>query len=494
MKNKLIYILALGLFVSSFTACTKKFDEINTDPNKPTDVPVTTILAFAIQEHAAQFYNTWGDMNEPSTYAGQLAKHSYIDESRYAFRPNVVENLWTYASRELKNLELGVQRSKEEGNLNMQAASLTIQTMIWMVATDRWRDIPFVDALKGDEGFITTPYTKQEDIYPVLLERLKEAADLFNEDAGDDLGAGDLLFSDSSDPIGEWKKFANSLRLRAAIRISDVAPALARQHIEEIIGNPAKYPIMDSNEDNALVTWPGSAPYQEPWQADAGSRDDYSMAVFLIDELKGLDDPRLPVYALPTTNTSDPAGTYRGAPVGPSNAEVAGIASNTYSRIGNRFRNDPRGFSPFMRASEVQFILAEAAQKGWSVGISAADAYNEGVTLSMLENGIAQDDIDTYLNGSGKFNNTLNEIYLQKWISLFKNGQEAWAESRRTDVPVMPAASGSRYPGHNRPPFRYPYPTTETQLNNQNSAEYVAKVKDNFWGQQMWWDTRTGVQ
>ncbi len=469
--------------MTSFSACTKDFEEINTNPNNPTEAPLGTLLAFSLRDHASEFYNTWGDMNEPSTYAGHLAKIAYIDEARYNFRPNVVENMWTYTSRQLKNLDVAVKRAEEEGSVNMQAAALTTQSMIWIVATDRWRDLPFVDALQGDEGVISPSYTRQEEIYPVLLERLKTAASLFSADGGD-LNGGDLLFNNN---ITKWRKFANSLRLRAAIRISDVNPALARQHIEEIAGNPAAYPVMESNADNALIIWPGTPPYEEPWRADEGARDDYSVSDYMINTLNDLDDPRLSVYARPGSD-----GEYRGAPVGPKDAGIEGDKS-LYSRIGARFRSNPAGFSPFMRASEVQFILAEAAAKGFNVGVTAQAAYEAGVTLSLVENGIAQADITEYLDGEGAYDG-LESIHLQKWISLFKNGQEAWAESRRTDVPRMTAASGSPFPGHNRPPFRYPYPTSETQLNEANSAEFVAEVEDNFWGKQMWWDTRTNVQ
>jgi len=482
MKNKLIYTLILGIFVTSFAACTKDFEAINTNPNNPTEAPLPTLLAFSLRDHAAEFYNTWGDMNEPSTYAGHLAKHSYIDEARYSFRPNVVENMWTFASRQLKNLDVAIKRAEAEGSTNMQAAALTTQSMIWIVATDRWRDLPFVDALQGDAGVISPTFTRQEDIYPVLLERLKTAAAMFDVN-GDNLGGGDLLFNND---ILKWKKFANSLRLRAAIRISDVNPALARQHIEEIAGNPTAYPVMETNADNALIIWPGTPPYEEPWRADEAARDDYSVADYMINTLKDLEDPRLPVYARPGSN-----GEFTGAPVGPKDDQISGDKS-IYSRIGTRFRSNAAGFSPFMRASEIKFILAEAAAKGFNAGVTAESAYNDGVTLSLQENGIQDAAISAYLSGDGAYDG-LESIHLQKWISLFKNGQEAWAESRRTDVPVMTAATGSPYPGHNRPPFRYPYPTSETQLNETNSAEFVAEVEDNFWGKQMWWDTRANV-
>lgn len=484
MKNIFKNIVVVSSVAFALSSCTKNFEEINTDPNSPTTAPITTLLSYGIMNHASAFYDPWGDMNEPSTYSGHLAKHSYIDESRYTYRPNSIENIWTSSSRELKNLDIARVRASEEGLKNMEGATLTIQTMIWMVVTDRWRDVPYFDAMKGDQGVISPPYSKQEDIYPDLLNRLKTAGDLLNSNATDALGAGDLIFDNN---IVKWAKFANSLRLRAAMRISNVDPNLAKQHIEEVMGNPAKYPIMETNDDNAFVLWPGTAPYQEPWQLDGLARDDYSVANYLINELLRLDDPRLPVYA-----HKNAKGIYKGAPVGAKNNEIENASE--YSRIGARFRDVAAGFSPFMRAAEVYFDIAEAGNKGWQVGMSAKAAYERGVKLSMEENGVSANDLNSYLSGKGAYDGTLNSIYVQKWLAVFKNGQEAWALTRRTDLFKMPAASGSPYAGHTRPPFRYPYPTSETQLNSKNSAAFVAEVEDSFWGKQMWWDTRTGVK
>ncbi len=488
MKTNVIYKTSAALLMLISFGCTKNFEEINSNPNRPENAPLTNILAFTIQDHAANIFNTWGDMNEPSTYSGQLSKIAYLDESRYQFRPNIVENMWTFASRELKNLEVIIQQSRAENATNMEAVALTFQTYVWQFATDRWRDLPFEMALKGDEGFISPEYDTQEDVYPVLLERLKNANELFAQGGSDELGGGDLLFGGD---VQKWQRFANSLRLRLAIRVSNVAPDLAKTHIEEIMSDVSTYPIMESNDDNAFFIWPGNLPYWEPWFQDGQARNDYSVSDVMIDQLVALADPRLPVYAKPAPQD----GAYRGSIIGRTNAaqSAAGPASR-YSPIGARFRDDVTGFSPFMRVSEVQFILAEAALKGWNVGVDAKTAYDNALTLSLEENGLSTSEIEGYLStGAGAYNGTLQQLYLQKWISLFKNGQEAWAETRRTDVPVLNAAPGSPYPGHNRPPFRYPYPTSETNLNSANSGEYVASVEDNFWGKQMWWDTRQGV-
>ncbi|MCD4694945.1 MAG: SusD/RagB family nutrient-binding outer membrane lipoprotein, partial [Bacteroidales bacterium] len=88
------------------------------------------------------------------------------------------------------------------------------------------------------------------------------------------------------------------------------------------------------------------------------------------------------------------------------------------------------------------------------------------------------------------------QIYLQKWIALFKQCEEAWAECRRTDIPLMHEAPGSSYQTHNRPPFRWRYPDDEYNLNSANIAPAAIGIKDYFWGTdngKMWWDTRTGV-
>lgn len=487
MKKFIIKTVTAIILLGGMESCTKNFEEINTNPNLPLpeDVPATNLLAFAIEDHAYNVFNSWGDMNEPSTYSGQLAKIAYVDESRYQFRDATVKNMWLYASRDIKNLEVVLAKARATESVNMEAVALTFQSFIWQFATDRWRDIPFTSASQGDQGVITNTYDEQEVIYPELLSRLRKANDLFNRKADDKLGSGDLLFKGE---VLKWQKFANSLRLRMAIRISSIAPQLAREHIEEIASNPSQFPVISSNEDNAFFNWTSSLPYWDPWYEDGTSRDDHSLSDIMINTLKDLQDPRLPVYAHPAATD----GEYRGAVIGPSKANI-GSPTSQFSRIGTRFRDVINGFSPFMRASEVYFIYAEAAQLGWTVGLDAKAAYDKAVTLSLTENEIEEDAIQSYLSGPAKFSGNLEQIHLQKWISLFKNGQEAWAESRRTDVPLMPAAEGSPYSGHNRPPFRYPYPTSETTLNRENSAPFVASVKDNFWGKKMWWDTRANV-
>ncbi len=485
--NKLKSIIAVGFAALAVTSCTKKFEGINNNPNNPTTAPATNLLAFALEDYAAGLYDVWGNMNEPETYGGHLGKIQYIDEARYVFRGSTVQNNWTYTYRDLKNLQLVISESVKSNRINQQAAALTFQSFIAQIATDTWRDLPFSDAIKGDSGVLTPAYDKQEDIYPAILNNLKKASELFSQKSVDELGEGDLLYGGD---VEKWRKFCNSLRLRVAIRISKVNAAVAKSTIEEVLGNPEDYPVFTSNDDNAFFYWPGGKPYNEPWASDQfdNGRDDHAMSDVLIDNLQSLSDPRLAVYAKPGSD-----GVYRGVGIGiPDNEKLP--STKLYSRIGARFRDNRTGFTPFMRLAEVKFIIAEAAANGWNVGVTAKEAYEDGINASLEENEITTG-ADAYLQTAGvKWDGDVKKIYLQKWIALFKDGHEAWAESRRTDVPLLKAATGSPYPGHDRAPFRYPYPDNETKLNGKNSGPYVSQVKDNFWGQQMWWDTRTGIK
>ncbi|WP_159471641.1 SusD/RagB family nutrient-binding outer membrane lipoprotein [Dyadobacter sp. 3J3] len=483
MKNITTCLLILIFLAFTGQSCTDDFEEINTNPNSPVQAPITNVLGYVLTDFNMNYFGVIGDMNEPSTYAGQLGKLQYIDDSRYMFTSTNINTLWTVIYRDLKNAQAIIDQADKTGSKNMKATGLTLQAFILQIATDRWRDVPFTEAFKGDAGFITPKYDTQETIYPAIITQLKTAADLFAAGGTDVLGEGDLLYGGD---VKKWQKLCNSLRLRVAIRISNVSPATAKPIIEEIASAPTTYPILAANTDNALLKWTGSSPYIEPWNSNFMTRDDHGPSNILINSLKQLKDPRLAVYAKPAPVD----GEYRGVEIGPPTSPVI----SNYSRIGVKFREDPTGFSPMMRYSEVLFILAEAKQKGWNSGSSTAETlYNAGVTASLNENGITDGTvISTYLAGSDvKWDNTTTKLYTQKWLSLYKNGNEAWAESRRTDIPLMPAATGSPFTGHTRPPFRYPYPPTETTLNAGNSASFIAEIKDNFWGKKMWWDTRT---
>lgn len=478
MKKSFLFIFG-GMLVGIlfFASCTDGWEEMNKDPNRPTEVPATNILGQSLRFFADTYYDPWFNMNNVSTYAGHLGKIQYIDESRYFEREGVINDEWADLYYTVNDLENAKQIALKNGNNYLYAAALTFQSLIFGIGTDSWRDMPFTEAIAAGEGIVNPPYSTQETIYPALLDSLKKAGDLFAQTELSKLGAGDFLFGGD---VAKWRKFANSLRLRFAMRIADVSQ-VGKDNITDVLTHLSTYPIMESNADNAFLYWPGSSPYKEPWMEDSESRDDHAVGSYLINYMKSTSDPRLPVYAKPAESD----GQYRGVIPGVSDEAIGDIKQ--YSRIGARFRDVATGFTPFMRYSEVLFIISEAAAKGYTTYMTPEAAYNAGVLASMDENGVD----GTAFLAANPYSTT--NLYLQKWVSLFKEGHEAWAEARRHDILAMSPAPGSRFPGHNRPPFRFSYPTNEANLNGANFAPYGATVVDKFWGKQMWWDTRTGV-
>jgi len=493
---KYIMIAFIGITLSS---CTNDFDSINTDPDRSKSVPATNILSYAIRYSTQHLFDEWNDLNEPSTYGGYIAKIQYIDEARYKYRPSVVEYKWEYLYFTTNNCR-EIQRLcslDNQENPNLSAVAKIWEVVMMQMATDTWRDIPYSDAFKLKEGSQTPKYDTQEEIYPALLTKLKEAADTLGTSG--DLGGGDILYYGD---ITKWKKFCNSLRLRIAMRISDVDRTLSQNTVEEILSNPTKYPVIETNADNAFFIWPGSKPYNEPWYDDELTRDDHAVSDVLINILKSTNDPRLYYYAHPAKLGNE----FKGFTIGATKLPVL----DSISRIGARFRDEAAGFTPYFRAAETWFDIAEASFLGYSTGTTAEEAYNKGVTCSLEENSsyaktikdlsgntiftFTGNTIADYLAGDGAYDGTRSKILLQEWIALFKQGMEAWSLYRRSGIPTtMYVAPGrglvqSDYLNHLDPPYRYPYPTTEITLNKTNSKPFIESVEDDFWGKKMWWD------
>jgi len=499
INNSIILLIASVL---TFSGCTDSFDEINTNPDKPQEVPTTNLLAYVLYYTSYRLYDRWFAMDEPMTFCGYASKMTYIDEARYNFRPGVQDTNWEYLYRILNNVKDIQDRSEYASNYNMLNVANVMEVHLMHIATDRWRDVPYKDAVKIKEGVLQPKYETQEEIYPALLAKLKETADSFASGEGtDNLGEGDLLFNGD---VKKWQKYCNSLRLRLAIRISEVSPELAKTTIEEVLGNSTKYPIMESNDDNAFFWWIGTDPnYYEPIADQYRTRKtEYCASDVMVNHLLENNDPRIEVYCTPTSLSQLSPGQdgyvedyprFRGYTIGASSNAVA----NQYSIWGYRYGQDLGGFSPYMRVAEPWFIIAEAAMLGWNTGgITAEEAYNKAVSYSLEENGISSADAEAYLSGSGKFTGEKEQIWYEQWVAMFKQAMEGWSLYRRTGIPseLYPAPGRpANYSNHNVPPFRSPYPDKERNLNSANCAQFDVDVVDNLWGKQMWWDTRTGV-
>ena len=498
MKNK-FKIWALS-FVMIATGCTGSFDEINTNPDAYTEVPFTNMLANVLRRTGEQ----WGNELDIAQWAGYLSEIQYLNNyGGYIPSNNGYGNRWYhsyYGNVQLQDI-LNRTEENQEGNKNIRNVCKVIQNYLMFMCTDTFGDIPYSEAFKGapEKGSVMkTPFDPQSEIYPKILANLKEVADSWATGLGDDeLGDGDFLFKGD---VEKWQKFCNSLRLRIAMRISGVYPG-SQAIVEEILNNPSTYPYTTECKDNAYFWWQGSGDYYERYYNNFRTRDDDGMSEIFIDHLKKMEDPRIHVYAKPAKSD----GEYRGYENGAKNDPES---RDDISRMGAKFREDPAGFSVFYRACENYFIMAEAALNGWNVPMTAADAYEKAVRLSMEDNDIEDADVDAYLAGKGKWDGSYSCLYFEWWVSLFKESMEAWSLYRRTGYPTYihtaKAADGvtPQYPGarsvyvgiHNDVPFRFPYPENQFNYNRAHVEAASAGIQDYVWGKQMWWDTRTDVK
>ena len=472
MKKSIIILLGITTLVCF--SCTKNFKEINTNPNSPEEAPATNVFGYAIQSIAQRFGSA--ELFYPGAFVGYTAKGTYNLVNRYAevAPTSHWNNLYTYG---IGNLNSVIKESEAVGNNNLKAAAMVMRVYAFQMLVDTYGMVPYTESGKLTEGIPYPKYDTEKDIYTSLLASLKEANSLFNTSATQKIGVGDLIYTGN---ITKWKKFCNSMRLRLAIRISKVDQATASSHITEILNDATTYPVFTSNADNAILKFPGGD-WLEPWASAYKAVPDVKIAKPIVSVMTTLADPRLPFYA--QTNA---AGKYVGLDVG------ADANGSNESKVSVAFMQTDAGTVFFQRYTEVEFIRAEAAKRG-IVATPAQTAYNNAIKASFDEYAIPAAAYKTYIETAGiAWADDVNQIYTQKWIALFRQCWEAWAEMRRTDVPLLGPAVNAAYSGHNRTPFRLSYPIEERNLTPNVPASVTEK--DMFWGYKVWWDTRTGVQ
>ncbi len=458
-------------------ACTDGLTDINENPNAPTDVPVEFLMPQAIQ---VSIQNTFG--------AGQMLQHTgiwpqhfvqlqYPDEETGQVRASRMDGYWQgYFIGPLKDLQTIIAKAQEEGHPNAEATAKIMKEWSFHIMTDLWGDIPYSEALDGETN-ATPVYDAQSDIYSGMLANLGAAAGMLAP-AGRDLGGGDILYGNDFDA---WRKFANSLRMRLAMRLSEVSPSTAQAEFVSAFNAGG----FTSNADNAMLQYPG-APYENPLYENYLGRDDNGISATMVDMLKAYNDPRLALYAEPATHDGEYRGHQNGRDDLPTGQSLA-----WFSRIGNFWRaNGANTPSAVMTYSEVLFLQAEAAERGWISGDPEA-LYLAAIEANMNQyddQGVGPTDaeIAAYLAQPEVAYAGLESIYMQKWISLFGNGSEAFAEWRRTDYPSLEAGPDLIL---SRIPVRFSYPDTEQSLNKANLDAAVARQGGGLdLVTPVWWD------
>jgi hypothetical protein len=493
MKRTRIYILGslIALLMGISTGCDNEFADVNTNPNIPNSVTPNLLLPNIIRSAANEIVGTgWSIGN---IVIQHTAKIQFVNEDRYLW--GNINGIWntTYGNlRELENMYT-IAGSSVPVQSNYQGVALVLKSWHIALATDSYGDLPYSEATQGKTGIAKPKYDTQEEIYTRLLSDLTEANELLSP--SNEAIQGDILFNGNA---LRWKKMANSLRLRYLMRISKKKDVKAE--MQAILNDPQKFPIFENNAEHAALRFLPTVPNQfPPYTYRSGSIDEFRLSKTMEDQLKSLSDPRITVFARPTV-ASVAAGNpvYAGIPNGLDdiNALIYNGGAQNLSRIGTSFYIDGFGIPTdrdlniaqgmFMSYPELQFILAEAAQKGLITG-DAKTYYEKGVKASFDYYGLTLP--ASYLTSPGvSFDpaTALAQIGTQKWIALFFNGLEAWFDWRRTGIPTL--KPGIFNLNENRIPVRFIYPINEYSLNKASVEAAVQRQGADNINTKVWWE------
>lgn len=522
MKKLIKSLLVLALFIA-VSSC-KDLKELNQDPNNPAEVSTATLMTGSQKKMMDFIYDNWFSGRQALPYAQYWAQRTYTEEDRYQIRESVNNNYFNSLYTVAGNLDLIEKMNSDpatqvaastSGDNNTQIASAKI-LKIWLmqVMADTWGSIPYSEAFKLDEGVVYAKYDDLNTMYPQFIAELNEAVALLDAAEGDAFGSADLIYGGSAE---QWKKFGNSLKCRVALRMSKVDPNW-KSHIAEAVASG----VFTSSDDDAVFTYSKTAPNQSYFYRGfvIDARNDFSITKPFVDLLKGqrdtlnnkthpwegVVDPRLDVY------TSARNGKYIGIPYGLASNQMNAAIRNASP---NFYATQPLPIQaaftvPYMTYAELMFILSEynnfsAAE--YVEGIRASFEYwNKNYTTATGGSApITAEEIEAYITAvSGTVN--AETVATQKYIHLYMNGTEAWAEYRRTGYPITllkPGQISYRVNGNNllfEPisdvkgdlPARVKYPTNESTLNGANFNAAVAKIGgENNYHFKMFWDVRT---
>jgi hypothetical protein len=556
-KNQLKKTFAVSVLavLTGVMACTGNFESVNTNPNglEPENVkisarfyqPMSSIyLNFQNRNYEYQLQQNlnadlWsGYMAVPTPFGGNYNNSTYSMNDGWnemAFRAGML-----YVMKPVSD----ILKSTEEPDYVSVARIVRVTAMHRV--SDIYGPIPYSQAMKGGE---TIPYDDQETLYKTFLQELEECVNALTTFTDSNPAAGTRRMAEF-DIINRgdnvlWIRFANSLRLRLAMRIAQVEPALAKSTAEAAVNH--KYGVLTAADKNIEVVDPG---LQNPLSEINFSYGDIRVSASMISMLKGYDDPRLSKYVTPV-GWFEEGGSKKdildknGNPVNKI-GEYIGIRQGIlipdknnyvmYSTINmppsSRYSDQNGGQSmitnalPVMKVAESYFLRAEGALRGWNMGGSAKDFYEQGIKVSFKEFAIPDEAYTKYINNAtgvsadyeDPFNpdnnirgidkatvkwedgasqeDKLHKIINQKWIAMFPEGQEAWSEFRRTGYPnLFPAVTnyseGNIPKGEFPKRLRFPRNDRNSNLPEVEKARTMLKGPDHE-GTRLWWDTEGG--
>jgi hypothetical protein len=510
MKVKFLKLLLVSVIIVLISSCNKaSLTDLNKNPNATETAVPDYLFTGAILATPAFNYSVLAEgMQYFSTYKEVPA----IGDKFYSFNGTVAPFDSFYVSKlnRLSQLEALLQGPDD---VNKNALVQILKVYEFHQLTDVAGDIPYSEALKGKVN-LTPKYDTQKDIYTDMLNKLDAAASALDP-SKPSFGNADLFYKGD---VTKWKKFAYTLMLRLAMRLTNVDADMSRNWVQKAIAGG----VITSDADIAKISYANVAGAQNPqvrsmldgnYISPGGDNvEGGKYAATFIDYLKSTKDPRLGVISVvwvPTSTgyTADNSfNIQRGMVSGSLNTKPTDF--DTYSEPSPLVVNVAAPII-ILGPSEAYLLLAEAALRGWYSNLTAQQAYDKGVeagmtqwalypTVGNISGSISEDQINEYLslnpyNSSGTFEQQLEQISTQKWVSLFGNDYEVYSNWRRTGYPVLAPVN---YPGNvtgGKMFRRFSIPNSENLTNHENYLDALqrqgfAELNGDNLLTRVWWD------
>jgi hypothetical protein len=516
MKNRIIYTLLI--FIISATSCTKEFDDLKEDTNRPANVPASLVLSSVLNDFTQ---NAWSEAHRWNQF--NAINYNYYGNQEYNWK-NV--SFGTYNT--LKNIGKMEEEAIAKGAAPLNSYSALgkfFRAFFFYNLTMKVGDVPMTEALKGLSN-PTPKYNTQKEIFVQVLKWLEESntevASLIA--APDNVLTGDYYYNND---LKKWQKAINAFKLRVLIQLSKKegeADLGLKAKFAEVVANPVKYPVLGGLVDNMQYVYNNTF-NKYPTSPDNYGFDAtrYNTSATFLNNLVALQDPRTFVTAEPASKKvkAGISPTAHAAFLGASSGEDLADMSTKAGNGEYSFINRKKYYSSYTAETNIQigysemcFNIAEAINRGWVTG-NAEDWYKKGLQSSITFSGITSgdntvyfqkiggglNDYDTYVinyNPDTYYNQAsvkyagdnmagLNQILLQKYLAFFQNsGWEAYYNWRRTGVPAFLTGPGTG--NSQRIAKRFLYPTTETATNGENlkaalQSQFGGKdeINENIW-------------
>jgi hypothetical protein len=483
---KKIFIILLT--AATFASCSDDLENLNVNVKDPSNVPGEALFTSAQKSLVDQMTNTNVNNNIFRLIDQYFTETVYTDESNYDLVTRTIpEQHWQFLYKDvLKDLDQSAKNitatplGLTENPLDKQNKLAIIEVLnvyTYAILVETFGNVPYTQAL--NLNYKTPKYDDGLTIYKDLITRLNKAITNLNT-GGKSFGGNDRIYGGD---VAKWIKFANTLKLRMGITISDIPAESALA--QATVSSAAPF-VFTSNLDNADLKYLTATPNTNPLYVDlvASGRSDFVPTNTLVDAMNTLADPRRAKYF--DNNMDDPA-TPEVEYIGGENGASNSFANKTHITPTIQAPDYP---GTILDYAETEFLLAEAAERSlYGTPGDAEGHYNAAITASILDWGGTAADATTYLANPAVAYATATGTWKQKigtqsWIANYNNSFEGWSSYRRLDFPVLiaPADAVSVVP------LRYTYPIIEQSLNKASYTEASAAIGGDAVATKLFWD------